>query len=60
MPSIDDYMGMTAVGVTPTYIAEMARAGYRPTDSKRFIEFAPRKNRPLEPPFDSLTSELVS
>lgn len=39
MPSVDDYLAMSAVGVTPAYIADMARAGYRPGDSKRFIEF---------------------
>lgn len=39
MPGVDEYIAMTAVGVTPAYIAEMARAGYRPADSKRFIEF---------------------
>jgi hypothetical protein len=40
MPRIGDYIAMTAVGVTPRYIRELAVAGYRPDDSKRLIEFA--------------------
>jgi hypothetical protein len=46
MPSIDDYIAMTAVGVTPTYIRDLERAGYRPDRTKRLIEFAALKVTP--------------
>jgi len=39
MPKIDDYVAMTAVGVTPAYIADLARAGYRPREIDDLIEF---------------------
>jgi hypothetical protein len=46
MPSVEDYIAMTAVGVTPRYIADLARAGYRPDNSNRLIEFAALKVSP--------------
>ncbi len=46
MPSVDDYIAMTAVGVTPGYIRELQQAGYRPDESKRLIEFAALKVTP--------------
>lgn len=46
MPSVDDYIAMTAVGVTPAYIRELQQAGYRPDESKRLIEFAALKVTP--------------
>jgi len=46
MPSVDDYIAMTAVGVTPTYIRDLEHAGYRPDRTKRLIEFAALKVTP--------------
>ena len=46
MPSVDDYIAMTAVGVTPRYIADLSRAGYRPDNTNRLIEFAALKVEP--------------
>lgn len=39
MPSIDDYVAMSAVGVTPAYISDLARAGYRPAEADELIQF---------------------
>lgn len=40
MPAVDDYIAMSAIGVTPSYIRDLTAAGYRPDNSKRLIEFA--------------------
>jgi hypothetical protein len=46
MPRVQDYIAMSAVGVTPRYIADLSRAGYRPDDTSRLIEFAALDVRP--------------
>ena len=38
-PSIDDLMAMSALGVSPTYIAELARLGYRPDSLDALVQF---------------------
>jgi hypothetical protein len=45
-PSIENFMALTAVGVTPDYIRGLAAAGYRPQSLDGLIQFAALKITP--------------
>jgi hypothetical protein len=39
IPSVEDFIAMSAVGVTPAYVRGLTAAGYRPDNSRRLIEY---------------------